>query len=99
MVGGTVQDRADQMAALGIPMDIATSIAAEQGPEMARAILLLYRSAAQPAMAEAGRALENAAARPGLSLLATEDPYIGSDEIRRRAAHRAGPRPEGLGGL
>ena len=36
------------------------------------------------------QALENAAARPGLSLLATDDPYIGSDEIRRRAANRAG---------
>ena len=96
MLGGTVQDRADQMAALGVQMDIATSIAAEQGPEMGRAILLLYRSAAQPAMAEAGRALENAAARPGLSLLATDDPYIGSDELRRRAADRAGARTEVL---
>ena len=57
MLGGTLQGRAEQMAALGIPMDIATSIAAEQGPDMGRAILLLYRSAAQPAMAEAGRAL------------------------------------------
>ena len=80
-------------------MDIATSIAAAQGPEMGRAILLLYRSARQPAMAEAGRALENAAARPGLSLLATEDPYVGSDEIRRRAADRAGARTEVLDGL
>jgi hypothetical protein len=74
MLGGLVQDRAAQMAALGIPMDIATPIAAAQGPEMGRAILSLYRSARQPTMAEAGRALENAAARPGLSLLATEDP-------------------------
>ena len=99
MLGGTVQDRAEQMAALGIPMDIATSIAAAQGPEMGRAILSLYRSARQPAMAEAGRALENAAARPGLSLLPTEDPYIGSDETRRRAADRAGARTEVLDGL
>ncbi|OCB16380.1 alpha/beta fold hydrolase [Mycobacterium intracellulare] len=99
MLGGTVQDRAAQMAALGIPMDIATSIAAAQGPEMGRAILSLYRSARQPAMAEAGRALENAAARPGLSLLATEDPYIGSDEIRRRAADRAGAHTAALDGL
>ena len=53
-------------------MDDATSIAAAQGPEMGRAILQLYRSARQPAMAEAGRALEVAAARPGLSILATE---------------------------
>jgi pimeloyl-ACP methyl ester carboxylesterase len=80
-------------------MDIATSIAAEQGPDMGRAILLLYRPAAQPAMAEAGRALPNAAARPGLSLLATEDPYIGSAEPRRRAADRAGARTEVLDGL
>ncbi len=40
MLGGTVEDRAEQMASLGIPMDIATSIAAAQGPEMGRAILL-----------------------------------------------------------
>jgi pimeloyl-ACP methyl ester carboxylesterase len=99
MLGGTVQDRTEQMAALGIPIDIATSIAEEQGPEMGRAILLLYRSARQPAMAEAGRALPNAAARPGLSLLATEDPYVGSVEIRRRAADRAAARTEVLDGL
>jgi pimeloyl-ACP methyl ester carboxylesterase len=99
MLGGTVADRAKQMSALGIPTAIANSIAAAQGPEMGRAILLLYRSASQPAMAEAGRTLENAAARPGLSLLATEDPYIGSDEIRRRAAQRAGARTEVLDGL
>jgi len=96
MLGGAVEDRAAQMAALGIPMDIATSIAAAQGPEMGRAILSLYRSARQPAMVEAGRALQKAAARPGLSLLATEDPYIGSDELRRRAADRAGARTEVL---
>jgi pimeloyl-ACP methyl ester carboxylesterase len=99
MLGGTLQGRAEQLAALGIPIDIATSIAGEQGPDMGRAILLLYRSAAQPAMAEAGRALEAAAARPGLSLLATEDPYIGSAELRRRAADRAGARTEVLEGL
>src|SRR6202045_4836138 len=99
MLGGTVQDRAEQMTGLGIPMDIATPLAAAQGPEMGRAILLLYRSARQPAMAEAGRALENAAARPGLSLLATEDPYIGAADNRRRAADRAGARTEVLDGL
>jgi hypothetical protein len=87
------------MAGLGIPMDIATSIASAQGPEMGRAILSLYRSARQPAMAEAGRALENSAARPGISLLATEDPYIGSDALRRRAADRAEARTEVLDGL
>jgi pimeloyl-ACP methyl ester carboxylesterase len=99
LLGGTVQDRAERMAAFGIPLDIATTIAPAQGPAMGRAILTLYRSARQPAMAEVGRALENAAARPGLSLLATEDPYIGSDVTRRRAADRAGARTEVLEGL
>ncbi len=99
MLDGTVQDRADRMTALGIPPDTATSLAAAQGPEMGRAILLLYRSAAQPATAEAGRALENAAARPGLSILATDDTYVGSEAIRRRAADRAGARTEVLDGL
>lgn len=99
MLGGTVEDRAAQMSALGIPAGIATSIAEAQGPEMGRAILALYRSARQPEMAEAGPALENARARPGLSLLATDDPYIGSAEIRHRAAERAGARTEVLDGL
>jgi pimeloyl-ACP methyl ester carboxylesterase len=99
MMGGTVEERAHQYVPLGIPLDVATAVATEQGPEMGRAILKLYRSAAQPAMAEAGRALENAKARPGLALLATEDHYIGSDETRRRAADRAGARTEVLDGL
>jgi pimeloyl-ACP methyl ester carboxylesterase len=96
MFGGTLEDRTQQMTALGIPLDIASSIAAAQGPEMGRAILSLYRSASQPAMSDAGRALENAAARPGLSLLATDDPYIGAEDHRRRAADRAGARTEVL---
>ena len=66
---------------------------------MGRAILLLYRSARQPAMAAAGRSLANARARPGLSLLATEDTFIGSDDTRHRAADRAGARTEELDGL
>jgi pimeloyl-ACP methyl ester carboxylesterase len=99
MLGGSVEDRAAQMAALGIPMDVATQIAAAQGPDMGRAILALYRSARQPAMAEAGRALERARTRPGLSLLATDDPYIGSEDARRRAAERAGADTAVLEGL
>jgi pimeloyl-ACP methyl ester carboxylesterase len=98
MLGGTVQDRAAQWAAY-LPTDIATSMAEAQGPEMGRAILSLYRSARQPAMAEAGCGLENARARPGLSLLATADSYVGSAEIRRRAADRAGAHTEVLDGL
>ncbi|BDB41280.1 MULTISPECIES: alpha/beta fold hydrolase [Mycobacterium] len=99
MMGGSIEDWVAQTAELGIPADIAAAIGQAHGPEMGRAILALYRSAAQPATAEAGRALENAAARPGLSILATEDSYVGSEQIRRRAAARAGARTEVLDGL
>ncbi|HYO00414.1 MAG TPA: alpha/beta hydrolase [Mycobacterium sp.] len=99
MMGGTLQDRAEQLVGLGVTREVATKMAAGQGPEMGRAILQLYRSAAQPAIAEAGQELEKAAARPGLSILATEDHYVGSDEMRRRAAARAGARTEVLDGL
>ncbi|WP_197377031.1 alpha/beta fold hydrolase [Mycolicibacterium baixiangningiae] len=99
MMGGDVEDRTAALVGYGIPADIAARIAAEQGEEMGRAILSVYRSAHQPAMAEAGRALETARARPGLSLLATEDSYVGSDDVRRRTAERAGARTEVLDGL
>ena len=99
MFGGTLQDRTEQLVARGITRNIAESIAASQGTEMGQAILLLYRSARQPVMAEAGRSLANARARPGLSLLATEDTFVGSEEIRHRAAERAGARTEVLDGL
>ncbi len=99
MQDGSIEERAQQLTGFGIPPDVATSFAAAQGPEMGRAILALYRSARQPALADAGRALGNAAARPGLSILATEDPFVGSADIRRRAAERAGARTEVLDGL
>jgi pimeloyl-ACP methyl ester carboxylesterase len=99
MVGGSVEDRAAGLAALGIPDAVAAEVAAGQTPEMGRAILALYRSAAQPAVAEAGRSLGNAASRPGLAVLATEDTYVGSDDMRRDAAARAGARTEVLDGL
>ncbi|GAB2688119.1 hypothetical protein GCM10027089_06620 [Nocardia thraciensis] len=43
--------------------------------------------------------MANAAARPGLSLVATEDGYVGSDDLRARAAERAGARTAVLDGL
>jgi pimeloyl-ACP methyl ester carboxylesterase len=99
MVAGPAQERAQQLADFGIPAQVASSFAAAQGPDMARAILEVYRSARQPALADAGRQLANAAARPGLSIVATEDPFVGTDDMRRRAAERAGARTEVLDGL
>ncbi|ORB25887.1 alpha/beta fold hydrolase [Mycolicibacterium parafortuitum] len=99
MMGGGLEARTELMSSLGIPDDIAAAIAEHQNDDMGKAILALYRSAAQPAMADAGRSLENTAARPGLSLLATEDPYVGVNDNRRRAAERAGARTTVLDGL
>ena len=99
MMGASLEEQAERLMGLGLTPEVATKMAAGAGAEMGRAILLLYRSARQPAIAQAGRDLEKAAARAGLSVLATEDHYVGSAEIRRRAAERAGARTEVLEGL
>ena len=99
MKGATEPEWIEQLVAGGLTPQVAENMAAGAGPEMGRAILSLYRSAAQPAMAQAGADLERAAAKPGLSILATADTYVGSEEIRRRAAARAGARTEVLDGL
>jgi pimeloyl-ACP methyl ester carboxylesterase len=99
MMSGPPAARAAGLAERGIRLDVAEQLVAGQGPDMARAILALYRSAAQPAMAELGKDLEAAAARPGLSILATDDEMVGTDEQRRRSAERAGARTEVLDGL
>ena len=99
MLGGSAADRAARLVSFGFPPATAEQVAAGQDDDMGRAVLALYRSAAQPVMAEAGRSLEAAAARPGLALLASEDPFVGTDAQRRRAAGRAGARVEVLDGL
>jgi pimeloyl-ACP methyl ester carboxylesterase len=99
MLGGTVEQRAERLVERGITRTVAEQLAAGQDGHMRRAILALYRSAAQPVMAQLGRGLPAAARRPGLCILATEDTMVGTDEQRRRAAARAGARVEVLGGL
>jgi pimeloyl-ACP methyl ester carboxylesterase len=99
MFGGTPAGRAERMESLGIGHAEALQIAGVQNEDMKRAVLALYRSAAQPAMAELGRDLPTLAARPGLAILATADPFGGSEEFRRRAAERAGAEVAVLDGL
>jgi pimeloyl-ACP methyl ester carboxylesterase len=99
MLGGPLDGRVERMAGLGIPGPVAEQLAAGQGPEMGRAILAFYRSAAQPVMAELGRGLPAAARRPGLAIIGTEDHFVGSVDMRRRSAARAGARVAVLDGL
>jgi hypothetical protein len=50
-------------------------------------------------LAELGKRMEAAAARPGLAILATEDHDVGTDEQCRHIAARAGARVGVLEGL
>jgi len=79
--------------------DVSLPVAEGQNAVMGGCILRLYRDAVQPAMARLGRDLERAAARPGLSIMATEDHLAGTDEQRRRTSARAGALIAGLEGL
>jgi pimeloyl-ACP methyl ester carboxylesterase len=99
MMSGPVEERVAQLTGLGVTEDVAEAMAAGQGEQMGRCILTLYRSAAQPVLRELGEHLQAAAARPGLALLATEDHYVGTDEMRRVAAARAEARVAVLDGL
>lgn len=91
--------RAAGLARFGMGEAVAEAIAAEQDEAMAWAAHALYRSAAQPVMADLGRDLERAALRPGLAILPTEDHFVGTVDQRLRAAKRAGARTVTLDGL
>jgi pimeloyl-ACP methyl ester carboxylesterase len=84
---------------LGMSPAAARSCAEAYTPEMGRCILALYRSAAQPRMAEWGEQLDRARARPGLVIIATDDHYTGGETLARRSAERAGAQVARLDGL
>jgi pimeloyl-ACP methyl ester carboxylesterase len=97
--GAPVADKVAQLVGRGITGPVAELIAPAQNETMAKAILALYRSNIQPAMANFGRLLPDAARRPGLAVLAAEDTLVGSDAQRRASAALAGARVETLDGL
>jgi hypothetical protein len=99
MIGPPVAERAAALVKKGMHEDVVLPVAEGQNAAMGECILRLYRDAAQPAMARLGRNLERAAARPGLSIMASEDHLAGTDEQRRRASTRAGAEIAGLDGL
>jgi pimeloyl-ACP methyl ester carboxylesterase len=99
MMDAPVEERTARLVELGITPEVARGMAAGQGPEMGRCILRLYRSSAQPVMRQLGEDLPSAAARPGLVVVPTEDPYGGTVELRRRAAARAGAEAAVVDGL
>ncbi len=99
MIAGSVEDRSAQFEERGIGSDVARRLAEAGNEEMGRCILSLYRSAAQPAMSRWGEALPAAAARPGLVIIPSEDPFTGGEVLARRSAQRAEAQVTVLEGL
>jgi pimeloyl-ACP methyl ester carboxylesterase len=99
MFAPPVADRAAQLEALGMTPDAAVACARAGGPEMARCILALYRSARQPALEQWGRQLAAAEPRPGLVITATADQFTGGPDRSHRAAGALGARETVLDGL
>ncbi|QUQ72414.1 alpha/beta fold hydrolase [Kutzneria sp. CA-103260] len=99
LFGGSAAQRSTNMQAMGMPASGAAQVAAAQGPAMAEAILQLYRSSAQPRLAEVGNQLPDASKRPGLAIRATADGFVGTSEQVERSAARAGARTGRLEGL
>lgn len=90
MLGGTVESRTQVNLALGITPDIASDLATQQDRTMSRCVLSLYRSAPEAALRQMGENLHHVAAVPGLVVIATEDDFVGTVEMRRRTAPRTG---------
>jgi pimeloyl-ACP methyl ester carboxylesterase len=89
-------DKVALFQSLGVPTDVAQDLAPAVDAEMGRCILALYRSAAQPALAEAGRHIGGVGARvPGLAIVPTDDPYTGGPVLAERMAGVAGARIAG----
>ena len=99
MMGAPLEQRVAQFESLGMTKSIAESVAAANDAAMGRCILALYRSAAQPAMANWGKGLAKAQARPGLVIIPTEDHYTGGERLARRSAERAAAEVAVLDGL
>ena len=83
---------AERYKSVGMTPEIARKVVAGANADLGKAILALYRSAAQPAMRDLGIGLPRAAAKPGLALIATEDHYCGGETLTRRSAERAGAK-------
>jgi pimeloyl-ACP methyl ester carboxylesterase len=99
MLAAPSLDRAAIYESIGITADVAAELADAYDADMGRCVLALYRSAAQPAMAQLGERLPEAAARPGLVIIATEDHYTGGEARARDCAARANAQVEVLDGL
>lgn len=82
--------KAAQLIGAGMTEAAAMGVAEGMNETMAKAILPLYRKAAQPFVAELGKDIAKCAAKPGLALIATEDAYTGGADKAHRIADKVG---------
>jgi pimeloyl-ACP methyl ester carboxylesterase len=92
MLSLPAETRAQAYENLGMSSAVAQKVAAAANSDLGRAILAVYRSAAQPVMRDLGTGLPRAAAKPGLAVIATKDSYCGGETLARRSAERAGAK-------
>lgn len=90
MMGAPLSDRVAFYMSVGMPESVAKQVAQWSNEDMASCVLKLYRDAAQPAMREAGKDLSVMRQRPGLVIIAELDTYVGTQEMARDSASRAG---------
>ena len=99
-VAAPLEVRERRFVSLGMPSNVAADVAAASNAEMGRCVLALYRSAAQPAMVTWGNDAEAAAARRGMVIINSEDPFVGTRSMAEEMGHRMGATidiHEGLG--
>lgn len=93
-----VADRVAVFESIGIPRATGERLVEAGDAEMGRCVLALYRSAAQPAMAVWGRDLGAAATRPGLAIIAPNDPFVRGLDLAVDVAAGLGARQHVLEG-
>ncbi len=72
------QDFVTYFSSMGMTPTVAANIKAHINDDMARCILALYRSAAQPALANVGKLFTTAAPPNGLAIIAPNDHFCGT---------------------
>ncbi len=94
-----LEETAEMLIAFDIPAEQAASLASGMDHTMGACVLSLYRSAAQPEMAQLGQRLGTTEKRPGLVFLPTEDPFCGTHAMCESMADALGARVARLDGL
>jgi pimeloyl-ACP methyl ester carboxylesterase len=89
MLQGPVEPRVTAYEGLGMTPEVARDVAEAAGEEMGRCVLALYRSAPEDDLAALGEAAASTLGQvPGLAIVATDDPYVGTEAMVREMAEK-----------